>query len=116
MLYLHLVKQHVPVLGDLDVPDAADQHLYGALWAQVGLEDVLGSTKLVLAATEQPTWMPLAPSMLTASACPARATSAFGFSIEMAAILTAGRGSGMGGGLDSTSSLRPGELVTYKPV
>ena len=41
MLDLHLVEQHVAVLGDLDVPGPAHQHLHGALGAQVGLQDVL---------------------------------------------------------------------------
>ena len=41
MLDLHLVEQHVAVLGDLDVAGARDEHLHGALRPQVGLEHVL---------------------------------------------------------------------------
>merc|ERR1719310_2452869 len=41
VLDLHLVQQHVPVLGDLDVSRATNQHLHRALGAQVGLQHVL---------------------------------------------------------------------------
>ena len=41
MLDLHLVQENVAVFGDLDVSRPGDQHLHGALGAQVGLQYVL---------------------------------------------------------------------------
>ena len=41
VLDLHLVKEDVAVLGDLDVSRPGDQHLHGALGAQVGLKHIL---------------------------------------------------------------------------
>ena len=41
MLYLHLVQQDVPVLGQLDLSGAADEHLERPARTEVRLQDVL---------------------------------------------------------------------------
>ena len=45
VLDLHLVEQHVAVLGDLDIAGSGHEHLHGALWPEVGLEHVLNALR-----------------------------------------------------------------------
>jgi hypothetical protein len=35
------VKEHIAILGDLHLTGTANEHLHGALGAEVGLEDLL---------------------------------------------------------------------------
>merc|ERR1719233_1743215 len=49
MLDLHLMEQHITILGDLDITSSSNQHLHGSLGSQVGLEnilDTLGTTNI----------------------------------------------------------------------
>ena len=41
VLNLHFVQEDLPVLREFDLSGATNQHLHGAPWAKVGLEDVL---------------------------------------------------------------------------
>lgn len=45
VLDLHLVQEHVSVLGDLDLAGAAHQHLKGTAGPQVGLQHALQTSR-----------------------------------------------------------------------
>ena len=42
MLDLHLMKEDIAILGDLDVASTSNKHLHGAFWAKVRLQNILG--------------------------------------------------------------------------
>merc|ERR1719431_2015031 len=49
MLDLHLMKQHISILGNLDIASSSHQHLHGPLGSQVSLQnilDTLGTTNI----------------------------------------------------------------------
>ena len=47
MLDLHLMKEDVTILGDLDVASTSNKHLHCAFWAKVGLQNILGLYKII---------------------------------------------------------------------
>ena len=47
MLDLHLMKEDIAILGDLDVASTPNKHLHGAFWAKVRLQNILGLYKVI---------------------------------------------------------------------
>ena len=47
MLDLHLMKEDIAILSDLDVASASNKHLHSAFGAKVRLQNILGLYKVI---------------------------------------------------------------------